>query len=218
MKTGLPFVGVKVAQTLDGKVADAWGNSKWITSKESRRVVHQLRADYDAVLVGTKTVELDDPELTVRVAKGRNPIRVVVDGKFSVSVSRKIFHTAEARTILLTSSVAMKRNARKVRQMKKLGVRIFAVDSNPKLSPEKTLKALAQEQISSVLIEGGSQTIASFLDANVVQKLYCFIAPKILGSGLPGLERSQKRIAEIIHLKDISYNLFGDDVFIEGSL
>jgi diaminohydroxyphosphoribosylaminopyrimidine deaminase/5-amino-6-(5-phosphoribosylamino)uracil reductase len=218
MKTGLPFVAVKIAQTLDGNIADAWGNSKWITSEQSRRVVHQLRSEYDAVMVGARTVELDNPELTVRLVKGKNPIRIVVDGKLSFSASRKIFQTADARTIVVTSSMAMGRNPRKAHQFEKLGVRILAIGSNPKLPPMSILKALSQEHISSVLIEGGSQTIASFLDANVVQKLYCFIAPKILGSGLQGLVRSQKRISEIIHLKNISYNLFGEDVFIEGYL
>ena len=150
MKTGLPFVAVKIAQTLDGNIADAWGNSKWITSEQSRRVVHQLRAEYDAVVVGARTIELDNPELTVRLAKGKNPIRVVIDGKLSVSASRKIFHTKEAKTIILTSSVAMKRNPRKVRQLEKLRVRILALGSNPKLSPMSIVKALSQEHISSV--------------------------------------------------------------------
>ncbi|HVN48073.1 MAG TPA: bifunctional diaminohydroxyphosphoribosylaminopyrimidine deaminase/5-amino-6-(5-phosphoribosylamino)uracil reductase RibD [Bacteroidota bacterium] len=218
MRTGLPFVAVKIAQTLDGKIADGWGNSKWITSEQSRRIVHQMRAEYDAVLVGAKTVNLDNPELTVRLAKGKNPVRIVVDGHLSASASQKIFRTTEAQTLVLTSSTAMKRNARKVRQMEKLGVRILAVGRQPKLSPRTILQALTQERISSVLIEGGSHTIASFLEAHAVQKVYCFIAPTILGSGLQGLVRPQQHISEIMHLKNISYNLFGPDVFIEGSL
>jgi diaminohydroxyphosphoribosylaminopyrimidine deaminase/5-amino-6-(5-phosphoribosylamino)uracil reductase len=218
MKNGLPFVAAKIAQTLDGKIADAWGTSKWITSESARSVAHRLRTEYDAVLVGARTVKLDNPELTVRLAKGKNPVRVVVDGSFSLAPTRKIFHTKKAATILLTSSTAMKRNPRKVRQMEKLGVRILIIDSNQKLLPMAILKALSQEHISSILIEGGSRTIASFLNAYVVRKIHCFIAPKILGSGLPGLVRSQKRITGILHLKNISYNLFGEDVFIEGYL
>ena len=134
MKTGLPFVGIKLAQTLDGRIADIAGTSKWITSKTARKEVHRLRSEYDAVLVGANTVLQDNPELTVRLVKGNNPVRVVVDGRLSLPISRKIFNTSAAPTWLLTSTKAVKANIRKVQKLVSQGVRVLPVSSRITIS------------------------------------------------------------------------------------
>jgi diaminohydroxyphosphoribosylaminopyrimidine deaminase/5-amino-6-(5-phosphoribosylamino)uracil reductase len=217
MNTGLPFVGIKLAQTLDGRIADIAGKSKWITSEQARKEVHRLRSEYDAVMVGANTVLKDDPELTVRFIKKRNPIRVVVDGRMSLPTSRKIFNTNNAPTWLLTSTTAVKINDRKVQRLVTQGVRVFTISASRLLSAESILKTLAAEGISSVLLEGGESLIAPFVKYSFVDALHLFIAPKILGGGLDGI-RFDKPLFLHQHVKLRITNAMniGDDVLLEA--
>jgi diaminohydroxyphosphoribosylaminopyrimidine deaminase / 5-amino-6-(5-phosphoribosylamino)uracil reductase len=217
MKSGLPFVGMKLAQTLDGRIADAAGKSKWITSLIARRSVHQLRAEFDSVLVGANTVLLDNPELTVRLVKGRNPVRIVVDGRLSLPVSRAIFNTAPAPTWLLTSTGAVKNNLRKVQKLVLQGVRVLPISSASTINCALILRTLAAEGISSVLIEGGAATIDGFIKHSFVDKLYMFIAPKLLGGGLNGISfQTPRSLRRSINLAMVNVSSAGDDVFLEA--
>jgi diaminohydroxyphosphoribosylaminopyrimidine deaminase / 5-amino-6-(5-phosphoribosylamino)uracil reductase len=217
MKSGLPFVGIKLAQTLDGRIADAAGKSKWITSLTARRSVHQLRAEFDSVLVGANTVSLDNPELTVRLVKGRNPVRIVVDGQLSLPVSRAIFNTASAPTWLLTSTGAVKNNLRKVQKLVLQGVRVLPISSASSINSALILRTLAAEGISSVLIEGGAATIDRFVNHSFVDKLYLFIAPKLLGGGLNGISfQTPRSLRRSINLAVVELSNAGDDVFLEA--
>lgn len=219
MKTGFPFVGVKVAQTLDGKIADTSGHSKWITGDEARTYVHQLRTEYDAILVGAGTVQRDNPELTVRRVQGRNPLRVVLDGRLSVKASAKVFNTRKAGTVVLTSALAMKKYPRKVGQLTMQGVDVLSVERGTDLHPEGVLAILGEMNISSVLLEGGARTISRFLEENLIHKVHCFIAPKILGVGLDGwmLQRG-RRLDRAIQLKKIKLKMVGEDLLLEGRI
>ena len=217
MKTNLPFVSIKLAQTLDGRIADMTGRSKWITSQRARREVHRLRSEYDAVLVGAKTVLHDNPELTVRLVKGRNPVRVVVDGRLSLPVSQALFRTTAAPTWLLTSVQAVQANIRKVQKLVQQGVRVLPVSSTYRLDAESLLRLLAAEGVSSVLIEGGADTVDRFIEQNLADKLYLFIAPKILRGGLDGFcSITPQLLTQSIKLTMTNVSLLGEDVLMEA--
>jgi diaminohydroxyphosphoribosylaminopyrimidine deaminase/5-amino-6-(5-phosphoribosylamino)uracil reductase len=218
MKHRIPFVAVKVGQTMDGRIADTQGRSKWITSEEARREVHRLRSNFDAILIGARTVKADNPELTVRHGKGRSPVRIVLDGSLTSPVHRKIFQTDHARTILLTSSKALHAHVHKAVLLERQGVDVVAVGKSRSLSPASILKFLASEGVSSLLIEGGAETIALFLQKNSVRKIYCFTAPKILGSGMPAFLLPVRPLRKALCLNNVRLTAFGDDHLIEGSL
>ncbi|HEY5614657.1 MAG TPA: bifunctional diaminohydroxyphosphoribosylaminopyrimidine deaminase/5-amino-6-(5-phosphoribosylamino)uracil reductase RibD [Bacteroidota bacterium] len=217
--TGFPFVGIKIAQTLDGKIADAWGKSQWITGEAARTHGHALRAEYDAILIGATTVARDNPQLTVRLVKGRNPLRVVVDGKLSVSVKAKMFNGRTARTIVFTSARAMKTNPRKAQQLASRGVEVIALQNSYSLEPRQILDMLARLNISSVLIEGGPETIKRFVESRLVDKVHCFIAPTILGGGASSWKLSAPfHLAKSTTLIIQNVTTLGNDVLVEGRL
>jgi diaminohydroxyphosphoribosylaminopyrimidine deaminase / 5-amino-6-(5-phosphoribosylamino)uracil reductase len=217
MKTGKPFVGIKLAQTLDGRIADIRGVSKWITSEAARKEGHRLRTEYDAVMVGSNTVVNDNPELTVRLVKGRNPVRIVVDGRLSTPVSRKIFDTKAAPTWLFTSTSAMKLKNRKVQRLVTQGVRVFAASSSCFINPESILRRLSAEGISSVLLEGGASLIAPFIKGSFADSLHLFIAPKILGGGLNSFQLNPAHSLHR-HVKLLTTNVetLGQDILVEA--
>lgn len=213
--SGLPFVVLKIAQTLDGKIADAKGHSHWITDEFSRKIVHALRARYDAVLVGANTIIKDNPQLTVRVAKGRNPYRVILDGNFSVPLSSKVFQDKQKhRTFLFVSNTVAKRKKIHLTNLRNQGVRINALSRTKKgmLDIRQVLGVLADNNISSVLVEGGAHTYAEFIKARAVDKLVVFIAPKILGDGLSAFQYLGMRdLRRALHFSNFSsWNLKGD--------
>jgi diaminohydroxyphosphoribosylaminopyrimidine deaminase / 5-amino-6-(5-phosphoribosylamino)uracil reductase len=217
MKTGKPFVGIKLAQTLDGRIADETGVSQWITSEAARKEGHRLRSEYDAVMVGSNTVSHDNPELTVRLVRGRNPVRVVVDGRLSLPVSRKIFNTEAAPTWLFTSASAMKHNNRKIHKLVTQGVRVFATSPSSFLNPGTILRNLSAEGISSVLLEGGASLIAPFMKGSYADSLHLFIAPKILGGGFNSFQfNAPLSLHQHVKLRTTNVKSLGQDVFIEA--
>ncbi|MGB2868240.1 MAG: bifunctional diaminohydroxyphosphoribosylaminopyrimidine deaminase/5-amino-6-(5-phosphoribosylamino)uracil reductase RibD [Bacteroidota bacterium] len=219
MRTGLPFVGYKVAQTLDGKIADVNGKSKWITGPNSRKYAHSLRLGYDAVLVGARTVRMDDPELTIRLVQGPNPVRVVVDGRMSVPPQRKIFDESRARTVILTSGKAFLKHARRVKEFQRRHVELIPVSKSWDLDPRLVLKALAGLGITSVLIEGGSETSGKFLRSRIGGKLHCFIGPKIIGGGKESFRFSPPAgLLQAARLTRSTWRSLDEDLLIEGSI
>jgi diaminohydroxyphosphoribosylaminopyrimidine deaminase/5-amino-6-(5-phosphoribosylamino)uracil reductase len=217
MENGMPFVGIKIAQTIDGYIADFSGKSQWITSKEARRDSHRLRSEYDAVMVGAATVVRDDPDLTVRLFKGRNPVRVVLDGHLTVPTNRKIFTTTAAPTWVLASKSALRSKTAKVRTLASKGVRVLGVSSTARLGENDILRTLSREGISSVLIEGGSKTIAGFVSKKLGDKLYVFTAPKILGGGLKAFQFPRlRRLDASVELKPIRHVSIGNDLLLEA--
>jgi diaminohydroxyphosphoribosylaminopyrimidine deaminase/5-amino-6-(5-phosphoribosylamino)uracil reductase len=218
MERGIPFVGAKVAQTIDGKTADYRGASKWITSVKARAYGHYLRSLYDAVLVGASTVRKDDPLLTVRAVKGRNPVRVVVDGELSVPLTARMLRNSDARSIVLTSGPALRRRRTKALQLEKRGIAVLGIGNRGFIRPADILKVLSGLGISSVLIEGGANTIRPFMESGALDKIHCFIAPKILGGGMTGLDMRPLGIQSAVVLKNPKVTLLGPDLLIEGTL
>ena len=218
MKTGLPFVTLKVAQTLDGKIATPTGDSRWVSGKESRKLVHRWRAQMDAVLVGIGTVLRDDPELTVRLVKGRNPRRIILDPDLRMPLPAKVVSDLEASgTILFTTSEDQK----KIEQLRERGVTIIWAEKNAtgEFDLGAVLKKLAGLQIISILVEGGSSVFSSFLKQKVFDRLAIFQAHKIAGAGLGPFNGIKfQKMAEAIPLKFQKQRRVGEDWLFEFKL
>lgn len=211
--TGLPFVIMKVAQTLDGKIATKLGDSKWITQGDSRRFVHSLRSWVDAVLVGSNTVKRDDPELTIHQAKGENPKRIILDSSGKISNHAKIIkESKDGKTIIATTN-------EKIGEKFKEKVEIWKVKKSEdgKVDLVQLLKKAGENQIASLLVEGGSQVFTSFLKEKLVDKIYYFLSPKILGKGLESFgDLEIKKISDSITLKNCEIKRFKSDLLIIG--
>ncbi len=217
----IPFVALKIAQTIDAKIADIEGNSKWITSEQSLHYVHQLRNEYDAVLIGSRTAKLDNPNLTVRLVEGRNPFRVILDSALGLPLELKVFSDEFTdKTIVFTSASSFKNKKEKIEKLNSLGIKVIPVKSRRrKLDLKEVLEKLAESGIASVLVEGGGKIFTEFIKQKLVDKVYIFIAPKILGRGIPSISNiGIKSIDDILTLKEISIQTFGDDVLITGYL
>ena len=216
METGLPFVTVKYAQTLDGRIATATGQSQWISSPASLKFAHQLRAEHDAILVGIGTVLKDNPTLTVRMVRGRNPLRIVVDNCLAVTTEFNVMQDLSGMPTLIATTKSASDPA--FRALAKAGAELVRVrsDKNNHVSLQQLLQLLAARNISSVLIEGGSQIITSALKDNLVNRLVTVIAPKILGKGIEAvgdLNIRNLKEARILSLKSVSKK--GTDVIMD---
>ena len=184
MTTGMPFITLKYAQTLDGRIATRTGHSKWISSEQSRRFVHKLRATHDGILVGIGTVLKDDPELTVRHTRGRNPIRIIVDSFLDVPADTKILQNQDlAKTIIATTD---KGNKEKRSSLRKMGIEIIVINEIDTgfIDLKELFQELANRSISSVLVEGGGGIITSLIREKLPDRLYVITAPKIAGCGI----------------------------------
>ena len=219
METGMPFVTIKYAQTLDGRIATATGDSQWISSPASLKYTHRLRTEHDAILVGRGTVERDDPELTVRLVRGRNPLRVVVDSGLNISTQSKIVQ----KISLAPTIIATVKNAADSRYGKfaGYGMEILTIDadSQGRVDLKELLKELANKKISSVLIEGGAEIITSVIESNLANRLVTVIAPKIIGRGIEAV--GDLRIRNLDKAKMLSFQKItksGNDIIIDSRL
>ena len=180
VETNKPFVTLKAALTLDGKIASATGESQWISCPASRRKVHKLRSIVDAILVGVETVLHDDPQLTVREIRGAaNPCRVVMDSRLRVPMTARVLEP-EAQTLLATTDRAPKRKIRQL-ESKGIGVEVFRPDRSGKVPLGRLLSRLGKRGMQHVLLEGGSGIYTTALKAGEVDKLLLFVAPLLLG-------------------------------------
>jgi diaminohydroxyphosphoribosylaminopyrimidine deaminase / 5-amino-6-(5-phosphoribosylamino)uracil reductase len=175
-----PFVIVKLAASLDGKIATATGHSQWITGKEARRFVHDMRNQVDAIMVGVETVIADNPRLTCRIPGGRDPWRVVVDPHLRISsTARLLRQSGPTKTIIVAGSAA---SFRKVSQLKQYGAEVWLFPLTTGAVPlGSVLTRLARMGVMSVMIEGGAITVGKALAQRVVDKIHFFYAPKIIG-------------------------------------
>ncbi len=213
-----PYVTLKIAQTLDGKIADDSYYSQWITSTESRKLVHSLRASYDAVLIGRKTAETDNPLLTVRLTEGRNPWRIVLDSNLKLKPDLRIFtQNSDGKTILVTSKESLSKKS-KLKKLSELGVRIIFVkkNGNDKLNLRSILKELSILEITSVLVEGGSGVFSSFMKQNLFDDILLFISPKLLGSGVSAFDSIKiNDLRKAYKLKIKHSETIGEDILLE---
>ncbi len=226
MKTGRPHVTLKAGMTLDGKLAAATGESRWITGERSRREVHQLRDDVDAVLIGLRTVLADDPSLTARTGPrleqlaSKQPLRIVVDSRLRTPVKAQILAQQDkAKTIIATTAAA---SAARRSVLQKQGIEILTVPAlQGRVSLPALLEQLGRRGIMSLLVEGGSEVNAAMLKAQLVDHIRLYVAPLLLGGqnakGVIG-GTSPARLAGAIEVRHMVTRSIGNDVVVEGDL
>lgn len=210
VKYGCPWVTVKLALTIDGFMADHRGASTWITGEESRKEVHRLRAEHDAVLVGAGTVSADDPLLTVRAVPGANPIRVVVDPRLAASPLSRVFHTGEAKTVIVAG-----RGHRRAGVDTGNPVRSFTLGlrQDGLFDWLELLRLLHRELgILSVLVEGGAGTAGTLLASGLVDELIVMSGPKIIGQGLSPFHKLKLPLPGALNWRLFQVRRFGDDL------
>jgi len=220
IRSGIPFTTVKVAMSLDGKIATGRGDSRWISGSRSRRYAHRLRFLSDAIVVGRKTIEMDDPFLTAR-SDGNTvkvPWRIVLDSRAKTPLGARILSPPlSSRTIIaVTDRAPREKRAR----LEALGARVMRCPSRDgKVSLRSLWQRLGRIGIMSVLIEGGGETIASALTAAVVDKIAIFIAPKIIGGRSAPTAVGGDGVRSVAHamgVKRLSIARMGEDLLIEG--
>lgn len=206
-----PYVHVKIAQSWDGRVTG--GKGRWISSRESRRRVHEMRTQHDAVLVGAGTVRVDDPSLTVRLVKGRDPAVVVLDGGFTLSPERKVFRPHGSRRVYLFTTVqAARRNGAKTQLLADRGIEVVALEgSKGRLSLRHVLGQLHQRNVGSVLVEGGAQVFTQCLAEGCVDELTLFVSPDCFGRGLAAVDPEILRARPALKAERIDIGTSGRD-------
>ena len=223
IQTGMPYVTLKYAMTMDGRIATRTGASRWITGEKARENVHKDRNRHAAILAGIGTVLTDDPLLNCRIEGGKDPLRVICDTKLRIPLDSQIVRTAkEIPTIIAAGEDLDQSISSKLTALKAAGCRILPLplkDGHPDL--HALMEALGKEKIDSVLIEGGSQIAWSALSCGIVNKIQTYIAPKIFGSqeapgpvGGAGVELP----AECFALGTPAIRMLGDDILIESEV
>jgi 5-amino-6-(5-phosphoribosylamino)uracil reductase/diaminohydroxyphosphoribosylaminopyrimidine deaminase/5-amino-6-(5-phosphoribosylamino)uracil reductase len=213
----LPWVTVKYAQTLDGRIATRSGESQWISSEASLVYAHTLRAQHDALLVGVGTVLRDNPRLTVRLVAGRNPLRVVADSALRTPPTAAVFDSPGATWLAAVGPVDPARQ----QALEARGARVLALPAGPdgRVDPLWLLDALARERVRSVLVEGGAALITTLLRERLVHRLVVCVAPKVLGSGVEAIgDLGIARLAEALTFRRSVFRPSGADVLFEGDL
>jgi diaminohydroxyphosphoribosylaminopyrimidine deaminase/5-amino-6-(5-phosphoribosylamino)uracil reductase len=213
-----PLVVLKLAASLDGRIAAAGGASRWITGAAARRRVHEMRNRFDAVMVGSGTVRADDPRLTCRLKGGRDPIRVVIDGSLQTSVrSRVIGAHSRAPTWLFTTHAASPRRASR---LDRAGVEVVRSRGREHVDLRDVLRQLGARGVTSVLLEGGAELAAAALRARVVDRLVLFVSPLVIGGdGVPAVASLGTRYpSRALRLQGMRHELIGEDLVVEASL
>jgi diaminohydroxyphosphoribosylaminopyrimidine deaminase/5-amino-6-(5-phosphoribosylamino)uracil reductase len=223
--SGLPFIALKWAMSLDGKISAARGSATAITGPAARRYAHELRNTYDAVLVGVGTVLADDPRLTCRLPAGavpapRNPLRIVVDSRLRTpATARVVTGAAEAPTLIATTAAAP---AARVEAMRRAGVEVLVQDgAGARVHLRALMDTLGRRGLLSVLIEGGGTINAGALEAGVVDRVIALVAPRLIGGAHAPTPLDGVGLAAVVgarRVRDLRVDRLGDDVVIEGDL
>ena len=211
-----PYVVVKYAQTLDGRIATSTGDARWISGEAERRASHALRAACDAVLVGLGTVLVDDPQLTVRMVPGASPIRIVLDSRLGIPDHARVLDDDAATVIVTTSRSSGDRRA----ELRERGVRVVVVPAGPDgVDLGAALETLLAGGVRSVLVEGWARVITSFLSSGLADRLGVGIAPRVLGTGTDAVrDLGITEVASSIRIERPAVHIAGEDVLIAGDL
>lgn len=219
IQTRTPFVTLKFAQTLDGRIATADGHSHWISSPASLKFAHTLRAVHDGILVGSGTLLKDDPELTVRLVKGRHPIRIIVDTRLRLPLDARVLQNQDkARTIIAATEAASRK---KRTALDKMGIETILIDADrhQHVDLAKLMIELGKRDISSVLVEGGAGIITSVLRQRLADRMIVVIAPRILGMGIEAVGNLGIRVMDDalkICVRQVTRK--GGDLILDGQI
>ena len=211
-----PFVVLKYAQTVDGRIATRRGDAKWISSEAERRISHALRAACDAVLVGVGTATVDDPQLTVRMVPGPSPLRVVLDSTLRIPPAARLLDDQAGTVVITTNRSSPERRA----ELRAGAVGVHLVAPGPRgvelAAALETLRALG---VRSLLVEGGARVITSFLAEKLVDRLVVGIAPTIMGAGIDAVgDLGVAHVAESVRLTNRSVHVAGDDLLVAADV
>jgi riboflavin-specific deaminase-like protein len=210
-----PIVTLSYAQTLDGRLATSTSSSQWISSPESLRFSHELRAEHDAIVVGVGTVRKDDPRLTVRLAAGRNPLRVVVDSTLRTPLTAAVL--AEGAALAVTDRAPVTKRD----EVCDLGATVLCLPTNAagRVDLVALLAALHQRGVGSVLVEGGAGMITALLRSRLADRLVVCVAPNILGAGTEAVgDLGIRELARALLMTDTSVTLYGVDLVLDGRI
>ena len=214
--TNIPFVTLKFAMSLDGKIATSTGQSQWITSEKSRCRGHKLRDLHDGIMVGINTVLADNPSLTTRFEGGKNPVRIIVDSKARIPLDSHVLTDGQSKTIIATTKNSP---SDRVNALEKAGAEIIFCGDENTVNLDFLMNELAKREITSILVEGGGTLSFSLLEAGLVDKIYAFIAPKIIGGreALTPVEGNGfAKLSDAVNLKNITTEMIGNDILITG--
>jgi len=221
MKTGMPFVILKTAMSLDGKIATRSGDSRWISGKSARNHVHKIRNQVDAILVGTETVLKDNPRLTCRLETGnvKHPARIILDRRNRIPLTANVFKNSRSQKVVYVAGPDISPRRRKALEGKKVEILNGKLLKNG-FHIAHLLKELANRGMNSILIEGGAELNASAFKANVVDQVVAFICPILIGGvRAPGFlgGRGAMKVDGAINLKNIAVTKIGEDLMVEAT-
>ena len=225
-KTGRPHITAKVATTLDGKIATAEGYSKWITDKNARAFARRLRGEHQAVLVGIETVLADNPRLTLTGTSGRGtskrneagPLQIILDSKLRIPLESRLVKNAKKSGKLIVAT-ARGGTRRKAEVLRAKGVEVWQFSAEKRVPLKPLLAKAAEREIASIFVEGGAKVLGSFFDAKLVDKVYWFVAPTILGSAraMSAVDgRGARRLSDALRLRVVDVSLHGKSWLLEG--
>jgi diaminohydroxyphosphoribosylaminopyrimidine deaminase / 5-amino-6-(5-phosphoribosylamino)uracil reductase len=217
--TKLPFVVLKTAMTLDGKIATSTNDSRWITGPAAREAVHRLRDEVDGILIGIGTVLADDPELTTRLPEGggKHPTRIILDSQLRISETANVLDTSVAPTWIVTGPEV---DQQKQERLMARGVKVITLPNAGAGAPIRSLlETLFEMGITHLLVEGGVSVNGSFLESGLVNKVMSFIAPKLVGGSTaptPYGGTGIAKMADAVELTDVTWEKYGDDLCVIG--
>jgi diaminohydroxyphosphoribosylaminopyrimidine deaminase / 5-amino-6-(5-phosphoribosylamino)uracil reductase len=213
----LPWVTIKYAQTLDGRIATRSGESQWISSSDSLVYAHELRAAHDAVLVGVGTVLRDNPKLTVRLVDGPDPLRVVADSSLRTPLDTALLNPPPNVLFAVTAAATPERRA--AFEARGAQVVVLPAQEQGHVVLEALLAELVRRGIRSVLVEGGAEMITALLRRRLAHRLVVCIAPKVLGTGVEGVgDLDISRLGDALTFHNNGFRLCGADVLFEGDV
>lgn len=226
IRTGTPYVAMKYAMTMDGKIACYTGDSKWVTGEESRAHVQTLRNHYKGIMAGIGTVLADDPMLNCRIEGGRDPIRIIADSHLRIPMDSQLVRTAGQQPLIV--ACLPDADEEKAAQLQEKGVEVLRIpgvttaditeEQKEVISLPVLMKELGARKIDGILLEGGSQLNESALQAGIVDRIYCYIAPKIFGGAqakTPVEGQGLTRAADAWQFNRIGMQEFGQDILLE---
>jgi diaminohydroxyphosphoribosylaminopyrimidine deaminase/5-amino-6-(5-phosphoribosylamino)uracil reductase len=220
MTTGLPFTTLKLAMSLDGRIALANGASRGLSGGESQKAVHAMRLEHEAIMVGAGTVVKDDPELTVRLVDNpddKQPTRFILDSTLSVPLTAKVFDQSLAKTVVVTTGAADQGKKAEL-ERREIEVWVAKTDDTGMIDVAALLHTMGLHEYCNLLVEGGARVAASFLKAGLVDKVAFFYAPRLIGSdGVPAIGNlGIDELGKTIHIRDSAMRIVGSEILAEG--